>query len=810
VKILIIIFLGGCLSIQAQNITISGTISDAASGESLFSATIYNPETKSGTVTNQYGFFSQKFPAGFINIVVSYVGYETKQYSLAARSDTFLTFELNPSTELEEVTVSDQAPRQKVLSSQMGEITLTPAKIEKLPVLLGEVDIIKSLQLMPGVQGGTEGSSGFYVRGGGPDQNLILLDGVPVYNASHLFGFMSVFNADAIRNVSLLKGGFPARYGGRLSSVLDVRMKEGNMHEYKVTGSVGMVSSKLTVEGPIIKHQTSFMLSGRRSYYDILTLPIQMAANNSMEDGKIRFGYFLQDFNGKVNHKFNNRHRVYLSFYTGKDKFYLQDEYASDYNDGFSSVNYSYSSDAGLQWGNFTSALRWNYTINNELFSNITATVSNYKFYVYEDYYNREDRSGDSIVFENDYYYEYYTQIRDYALKADFDYVPASGHYIRFGAGATYHQFSPGVTVEQIRGNHQPGIDTSYGNINMPAIALSGYVEDDIEINRFTRVNLGLHYSGFMIEDTYYQSLEPRISTRFLLNRDLSVKASYVKMQQYLHLLANTTIGLPTDLWVPATARIKPQQAHQAAVGVAYALNNMYEFSMEGYYKKMHNLIEYREGASFFELNQGDWQDLVTDGSGESYGIEFLVRKNTGKLNGWIGYTISWAERTFSEISYGQTFPYSYDSRHDISVVASYTFNEKWDLGASWVFRTGYPFTLEDQKYFSPYPFLNRNNYSWWGGDVPQQRQTIKDFEHRNNYRMPNYHRLDVGANRHKFKGESERILSFGAYNAYGRANPFIIFTQEEYFPESGTSKTELKQLSIFTFLPYIRWTIKF
>jgi hypothetical protein len=579
---------------------------------------------------------------------------------------------------------------------------------------------------------------------------------------------------------------------------------------------VGIISSKLMLEGPIIKDKTSFMISGRRSYVDILSYPFQMAANYNMgSNGKTWFGYFLQDLNGKINHKVNDKHHVYFSIYTGKDKFYLNDNYnsSSGFMNGGGEYTYNYKNKMGLQWGNFTSALRWNTIINNELFSNVTATVSKYKFQVFDDYTDKEYRF-DSLIYEDDFYMEYYSQIIDYGVKADFDYMPGSKHYIRFGGGNTLHLFSPGVTVFQEQSlNMSEKVDTAYGNTNIPSNEFYLYVEDDFTITDRLQVNGGLHYSGFFVEDKYYHSLEPRISGRYMLTQDLSIKASYVKMQQYLHLLANSSMGLPTDLWVPATKRIKPQQAHQVAVGATYALQNKYEFSLEGYYKKMTNLLEYAEGASYFELNMGDWQDLVTPGEGESYGMEFFVKKGTGKFTGWIGYTLSWSMRQFPEISFGNVFPYRYDSRHDLSIVATYKFNDRMDIGAAWVYRTGYPFTLEDQKYHSPFDLFHMNDnrpFYYYQDEFTRNNEPVEYFENRNNYRFPDYHRLDIGLNRHKQKKRYNRTWSFGVYNAYGKQNPFFIYDDRMYNPDTGEYITQLTQISILTFIPYIRWSIKF
>ena len=772
---------------SGQQVTVSGTISDAKSGEMLIAANIYNPETLTGVVSNVYGFYSLKLPLGRVKIRASFVGYQTFEQEMFLQKDTFINIRLSPVIELQEVIVLETAPQYSVTSTEMSTIRLSPVTANKIPMLLGEADLIKTLQLMPGIQGGSEASSGFYVRGGGADQNLILLDGVPVYNVNHLFGFMSVFNSDAIRSVTLIKGGFPARYGGRLSSVLDIRMKEGNNQEFKGEGSIGIISSKLTLEGPIIKDKTSFMVSGRRSYLDILSYPFQMMANSEFEN-KFWVGYFLQDFNAKVNHKINDKHRLYLSFYTGKDKFFFN----MKERDGGDEDK------MGLQWGNITTAFRWNYIISNDLFCNVSATMSNYKFRFFQDMnsYDREDRSYSNV------YLEYYSHIRDYAVKADFDYVPDYRHSIKFGIGAIRHTFSPGVTVFREEMSSSPPIDIQIGNKDLPAYEYSIYAEDDYLLTDKIKINAGVHFSAFQVQKTFYTSVEPRISGRYLMTHNLSLKASYVQMQQYLHLLANSAFGLPTDLWVPATKKVKPQNAWQTALGLSYSLNNNYEFSLEGYYKKINNMIDYKEGASFFDLSFGEWEEVVTDGQGECYGLEFLIQKPTGKITGWLGYTLSWADRYFEEINFGKKYPYRYDARHDFTITLTYYIKENIDFGAVWVYRTGYPFTLANEKFVTFGGYLLAPNL--------RGPSTQEYFEHRNNYRLPDYHRLDVGFNFHKTKPKYVRTWSFGMYNAYGRNNAFFVYPTEEYNYKKGIDEYKLKKVSLFNFLPYIKWSFKF
>ena len=776
--------------IIGQQITVSGTVKDSDTGETLFDAIIYHPETSFGTFSNIYGFYSLKLPVGEHIIRVSYSGYNVFEQVYYFSKDTTINFDLQSFIDLKEVTVTANSAYQNLTSTEMSTIRMSTTTIEKVPTILGEVDIIKVMQLLPGVQSGTEGSSGFYVRGGGPDQNLILLDGVPIYNVNHLFGFMSVFNSDAIKNVTLIKGGFPARYGGRLSSVLDVRMKEGNMKKFAGEGSIGIISSKLTLEGPIIKDKTSFMVSGRRSYFDILSYPFQ-ARMNKNNDENTMIGYFLQDFNVKVNHIVNAKHRLFLSFYTGKDKFSLKEDYEYDNN-----IN---KNEFGLQWGNLVSALRWNYIISNNLFCNFSASVSDYKFKFFFDGQREEDKKMTFLTFT-----EYSSQIRDYSAKLDFDFMPNYNHDIKFGGTIIKHSFTPGVTVLKEEEYDKELIDNKYGEYDISALEFSTYLEDEYTISRKITLNAGLHFSMFRVQNSTYNSLEPRISGCYLIKPALSLKASFVTMKQYLHLLANSSFGLPTDLWVPATKKVKPQDTWQTALGISYLLNNQYEFSIEGYYKKINNLIDYSEGASFFNLQSGNWEDLVTTGTGECYGIELLIQKSTGKFTGWIGYTLSWSDRKMQSISYGKKFPYRYDARHDIAITANYMITKKIDCGIVWIYRTGYPFTLENERYISLIGLLaNISNPT-----------IIEHFDQRNNYRMPDYHRLDFGFNFHKTKRLYSRTWSIGMYNAYGRNNPFFVYPSYDYFDNADgpdtLEKIRLRQISIFNFIPYVRWSFRF
>ncbi len=655
--------------------------------------------------------------------------------------------------------------------------------------MLGEVDVLKALQLLPGVQSGGEGQSGLYIRGGSPDQNLILLDGVPVYNAAHLFGFFSVFNADAIRDVQLIKGGFPARYGGRLSSVLEINMKEGNNKKIAGTASIGLISSKLTLDGPI-DDKTSFLISGRRTYIDMLLRPlIKQQYKNDNQDGSL--GYYFYDINAKINHKISDKDRIYLSSYLGNDRFNFESkDLRGEIRDYIKNK---------FGWGNITGAARWNHIWNPKLFSNTTLTYSQYKLNFGAEF---GSRYRDQSTIRENIALAYISGIYDFGAKIDFDYLPDPNHFIKFGISGIHHRFAPGTfDLEQNDTEQDYRFMKIIGQKNITAQEYGLYVEDDMRLFDRLKVNAGIHISGFNVEKQFYSSIQPRLGLRYLLSDGTAIKASYAQMRQYIQLLAYEGIGLPTDLWLPTTRRVKPQDAWQIALGAAKTVFEQYELSLEGYYKKMTNVISYREGEGLFELS--DWQDRVTQGNGWSYGTELFFQKKKGALTGWIGYTLSWSSRQFDDLNFGKKFDFKYDRRHDFSIVASYQLNKKIDFSASWVYGTGNAISLASSNYFGRYGYgpsrqLFRGSY----------------FTERNNYRMRSYHRLDFGVNFHKEKNKHSRTWSVGAYNAYSRKNPFYIFEDSDYIldPTTGEYKEVLqfKQASLFPLIPYVTYKIDF
>ena len=785
----------------AQKHTISGYITDASSGEKLIGANIYLEDDLTGTSSNNYGFYSLTLDEGSYDLIISYIGYTNARRKINLDEDVQLPVSLVPSLGLEEVEITATAS-QSVKSSQMSAIDISVERIKNVPALLGEVDVIKAIQLLPGVQSGTEGASGLYVRGGGPDQNLILLDGTPVYNASHLFGFFSVFNVDAINNVTLIKGGFPARYGGRSSSVLDISLKEGNKKAFRGSGSIGLISSKLTLEGPIIKDRTSFIVSARRTYLDLIAQPL--IRNIGGGDEYTTQGYFFYDLNAKINHRISERDHLYLSVYTGEDKFYSNQE---PYTYLYAGDLYTSETKSNLGWGNITSALRWNHQFSSKLFSNTTLTYSNYNYEV-RNYNSSIEQSGTEVTEEVNSL-NFLSGIEDFAGKIDFDYIPAADHYIRFGANYIYHTFKPGASVYQVTNQELGDVDTTMGEDHVYASEMALYVEDDYKVTDRLKANLGLHYSGFYVNNKYYHSLQPRMSARYLITSSFAFKTSYAMMQQYIHLLTNNNIGLPTDLWVPATDQIRPQRSHQWAMGFSKDFTQTYHLSIEGYYKTMSNLIEYRDGASFMGSSTG-WEDKVESGRGWSYGGELFFEKKLGALTGWIGYTLAWTNRQFENLNNGEVFPYKYDRRHDVAVVVSFPLDEKWDFSASWVYGTGTAHTLPTERY------LGSRTSFWSSAMFPTSGSgyltmvgpfggEIEHVDSRNSIRAADYHRLDISFQKTKQKKWGEATWTLGAYNTYNRKNPFYY-----YIGYDTRGNKALRRVSIFPLIPSVTYNFTF
>ncbi len=731
----------------AQKRTISGYVMDAASKETLIGATVIDKTSGKGCATNSYGFYTLTLDQGQVDLQVSYVGYTPVQ------------------------------------------------QIKSIPTLFGEADVLKAIQLLPGVQNGSEGSAGMYVRGGGPDENLLLLDGVPVYNVNHMMGFFSVFNPDALKNVTLYKGSFPAHFGGRLSSVVDIRMKEGDMQQYHGNVSVGLISSKLNFEGPIVKDKLSFNLSFRRTYSDLLMKPALWIARHAEKDmSKLKAGYYFYDFNGKLNWKISDKDRLYLSFYSGDDAIYFGVKYR-DY--AYENVQYTDNMGLNWKWGNKVSALRWNHVMSQQLFMDASVNYTQYRHNLGMEIKEEANYPNYNTLVFNEYNMAYKSGINDLTAKVDFDYTPLPNHEIRFGGSYTYHQFRPEVQSLKIT-DGDFNVDTIVGSSNVFAHETALYAEDNMTLGDIFRVNAGVHYSTFTVEGKTYQSVQPRLSTSVMLASNLSLKAGYAYMTQYVHLLSNSSLSLPTDLWVPVTKNIVPMNAHQVSLGAFYELPRLFDISLEGYYKTMDNLLEYRDGASFFGSSE-TWENKVCLGKGWAYGVEFLVQRSFGKTTGWVGYTWAHAKRQFDRegmtINEGKVFPAKYDRRHDLSITVQHKFNDRFDLSGTWVFSSGNCGTLGTQIY---------EGLPDW--DYIPYIQALE----RNNFRMGNYHRLDISMNFHKQKKHGIRTWNLSVYNAYNHNNPFLVYTSYGFDENTGQEKKVLMQASLFPIIPSVSYSFKF
>lgn len=797
--VLFIFILSGKMIYGQSNLkyTISGYVYEKGSRETLIGVNIYDMRTKTGVVTNTYGYYAITLPADSVSLLYSYVGFNPHYEKLILKSNIRLDIEMEGSIELGEFVVRDEQIHRISQRTQMSQLEIPMLQAKAIPGLLGEKDMLKVLQLMPGVQSGTEGTSGFYVRGGGADQNLIILDDAPVYNASHLFGFFSVFNGDAVKNMQLYKGGFPARFGGRLSSVLDIQMKDGNKQEFHGEAGIGLISSRLMVEGPILKNKASFLISGRRTYIDALIRPFMPS------DSKL--GYFFYDLNAKINYDINPNNKLFVSGYFGKDKFSIYDKYGDDYH--------ITENDIGFFWQNATSTIRWNHIFNNQLFSNLSVYLSDYTLKLGEEVSEKNTIEDTKYKFES----SFNSGIRDVGLKYDVSWLPLPNHIVRMGLSSVYHLFTPSAVV--LRNDE---INVNDREVEQYHSFESGlYIEDEMKIGDWLSLNPGLRLSHFYANKRSYQHIEPRLSVNVKMTPQLSWKSSYASMNQYVHLLSTTGIGLPTDLWVPSTDKIPPQQTWQVATGLAYDwLAPNVEVSIEGYYKKADHVMGYKEGASFLFMDdpinseKADWENKVTSGQGWSYGVEFLLHCKQGRFSGWIGYTLSWTQLQFDSLNYGKKFWARYDRRHDISLVGMYEVSPGISLSLTWVYGTGNAMDLGIASFpveqYSPVIVEeNPNAFFYRGANV---------YGEKNSFRAEPYHRLDAAIQFNKemkaFGRTIKRTIELGVYNAYSRRNPFFYYWRENYnYFDDGViagSSQSLMKVSIFRLIPSISFNYKF
>lgn len=767
-KLLFFVFVTIVSNLFSQNSTLSGYITDSGSGEGLISANIYVAELETGTTSNEYGFYSITIPKGKYTITFSYAGFKKETLSIDLKYSVNSNIELTQNSfEINEVVVEGKKGDYNVKSTEMGTTEIVPQELQSVPVILGEADILKTMQLLPGISQAGDGNSGYFVRGGNTDQNLILLDEATVYNASHLFGFFSVFNSDAIKNAKIIKGSMPAEYGGRISSVLDIKMKEGSNKDWRFTGGIGLISSRLSIEGPIITDKASFLISGRRTYADIF---IPLAGDKALTDSKLYF----YDLNLKANYRLSNTDKFYLSGYFGRDVLGFSDQF-------------------GFDWGNITGTLRWNHLFGEKLFSNTSLIFSDYNYVV-------SIMSGD-----NDF--QITSGIRDVNFKSDFQYFFSSENLFQFGFIGFYHTFLPGE-IESAGGNvNSFKVDNKYG------LELAAYISHETNLTHRIKLNYGLRYStylhlgpgkvynfnedNFIINTKEYESgkiigsyggFEPRFSATFLLDETSSIKTAFSRNYQYIHLLSTSTTSTPIDVWLPTTDIVKPEIANQVSLGYFKNFNeNQFETSVEMYYKNLENQIEYENGADIYFNDQIESQ--LVFGKGRAYGIELYLKKNFGNLTGWISYTISKTDREFPNINNGKSFSARQDRTHDFSLTAIYKLSKTWTLSANWMYYTGDAVTFPSGKYIVDGNVLNL-------------------YTERNGYRMPDYHRLDVGATWILSKSNtSEKSLTFSLFNAYNRKNAYTITFQES---ESNPLNTEAVRLALFGIVPSVTFNFSF
>jgi hypothetical protein len=769
-----------------NRVILKGYVKEAGTNEPLLGASVAVVNIGKGTNADATGAFALNLEKGTQIITISFIGYRTITDTLNLQRNLTRTYYLQPDAILTETfTITDEVTKENVESTRMSTVELKMEQVKKIPAIFGEVDILKTLQLLPGVQGAGEGNAGFYVRGGGPDQNLILLDGAVVYNAAHLFGFFSVFNSDAIRSVELIKGGMPAEYGGRLSSVLNISIKDGNMKEFHGEGGIGLIASRFTFEGPIVKDKLSFLVSARRTYIDLLLLPF--STPGSQLEGN---SYFFYDLNAKLHWKVSEKDNIYLSGYFGQDVF------------NFKSPTSEFRID--IPWGNAVSSLRWNRQISSKFFTNNTLAFTDYQFET-----NAEDE---------DFGFGLRSGIRDFTYKLDFDWKVHPRHYVKFGGEYTFHRFTPSTA----RARFEDNIIVPETIQNLYSHDAAIYIQDEIDISTRIKINVGgrLTYyqhtgpfdryvkneSGIITDTISYKSFEniadylrfePRFSFRYRLNESSSIKGAFTMNYQNMHLANLSTVSLPTDVWLPSTSIIRPQQAIQGNLGYfKNFLNDKIETSIEVYYKHMNNLVEYRDNTSFADLINDNPDNLLTFGDGRSYGAEFFVKKAVGKWTGWIGYTLSWTQRfnfDKNEISYQGDFFYPrYDRRHDLSVTVSWDVSKKVNLAAVFVYATGNALAVPASYYFV-------------GSSL------VPHFEDRDNFRLAPYHRMDLSCTWEVHRNDKwNSSLNFSVYNAYSRLNPFFVYFNIERNEDTGAIGFSGKQVSLFPIIPSVTWNFSF
>lgn len=765
------------IPVDEQMYRISGFISDLETGENLINANIYNPHTFEGTVSNNFGFFSFYQKKKDSKIKVSYVGYKNKEIELTCLKDTSINIKLQPNNLLNEIKVVADNKTNNINHLFLSTYTITETDLKQKSVL-GINDLFRNISYLAGVQTANEASSGLIVRNGSPDQNLILLDDVPVYYQSHLLGLFSIFNPDAIHKARLIKGGFPAQYGGRVSSVLDIRMKDGNKKKIEGEFSIGLLTAKVNIRGPIVKDKTTFNISARRSYVDLYSNTLFSFANS----GGLYAGYYFGDLNFKLSHKFSYRDKLYLSTYAGKDLAKLRStEYLTE--------NQMEKSRNKIGWGNFTNSIRWNHVYNDKLFGNTSFILSRYTYSIEDQRLNKINNAA----YKESYYHEFYSGIRDYTLKSEFDFIPKPKNYYKFGIEGSYHLTKPGSSFYD---NKDPEGENKNKDQSIDALELSLYAENQTQWNRNLLTNIGFRTNCFALKSKTYFFIEPRLTAQYRLNEHISLNSGFSIMSQYMHLITSSTLSLPTDIWLPVNDKIRPIRSSQYNLGSIWQIKPGLSFKSEIYYKRTKNILEFSEN---YYTNDGtsSWDKQVEAGKSWSTGIEFMLSKNKGKTRGHLVYTLAKSEVKYKYLNSGKAYASPYDRRHDFNLQISQKLSSKVDFILNWMYGSGLPVTLATQGISSLSPYKSGNI------------EEVPVFTRRNDIRMPAYHRLDFSFNFKKKKKHGTRIWNIGVYNVYNRKNPSFIYMNQTTDNE-GKNSYSLKQLSFFGLIPSFSYSYHF
>jgi hypothetical protein len=796
-------------AVKAQMLRINGYVTDIKTREVLIGATISNNEASSGVTTNSYGFFSFEHPKGNLQLLCSYIGYETVVIDLSLSKDTTINIPLSPIIfEISDVEIKVNKSNIR-MDKGLGIITVPISTIKNTPKLFGESDLMKSLQFIPGVQQTAEGKSNLTIRGGSPDQNLILLDGIPIYNADHAFGFLSVFNTEALKNVTLYKSGYPARFGGRLSSVIDINTKDGNKEAFAGSATLGLLAGSVIFEGPIVKDRTSFFFSARRSLIDLYLMGLQELANaDDFETNRTNFSFY--DINAKIHHKISDKTSIYTMVYNGRDKLMnrtgnndlsvsqddIPDRNGNSVQNNIPNEEISNSvSEQDWKWGNTIYAIRLNSAVASNMFLNTTFAYNKYQYKTTVDksYANDSVNVIDAL--------NYSSGVNDYSISLNCEYTPSNKHFLRSGFQFIYHDFFPEILLVHSSGNEATTPNTQPSQ-EILSREYSFYIEDKWSISKKLEANIGTRFSLFNVDGVMYNAFDPRLSLRYMLTNKLSIVADYTHMEQYIHMLSNNSLLLQTDLWVSSTSSIKPMRARQLSFGVNQSIASQLTLSFASYYKNMNNVIEYKEGASFSGTSSG-WEDKVESGIGRAYGAEFALEKNLGKTTGTLSYTLSKTERKFNKINSGDWFPSKYDRRHYINLLVMHKLNSKIDFTLNWVYSSGNMMTIPVMSVVTPdIPYY------------PGKFDELTQLENRNNYRMPAYHRLDVGVNYTRKKTKYKcGIWNFSIYNIYNQMNAFKLY-EEVDVSRNDVGKLvytkKLKQVTLFPIIPSISYMYKF